>query len=112
MFLILCVRCRIGGSGGLSQRISQDLVRLVLFSDEIRGSIEAERRFRRSSGGGVMGEIHSIDEAGALAGTELTGDTPTLRLFSLLELIASKNQLFTLQGLVETTGMPKPTLHR
>jgi len=59
-----------------------------------------------------MGEIRSIDDAGALAGTELSGDTPTLRLFSLLELVASKNQLFSLQGLVETTGMPKPTLHR
>ncbi|WP_244899513.1 IclR family transcriptional regulator [Mycobacterium sherrisii] len=53
-----------------------------------------------------MGDIHSIDEAA------LTGDTPTLRLFSLLELIATKNQLFTLQGLVELTGTPKPTLHR
>lgn len=59
-----------------------------------------------------MGEIHSIDEAAALAETALTGDTPTLRLFSLLELIATKNQLFTLQGLVELTGTPKPTLHR
>ncbi|WP_301148620.1 IclR family transcriptional regulator [Mycobacterium simiae] len=59
-----------------------------------------------------MGEIHSIDEATALAETALTGDTPTLRLFSLLELIATKNQLFTLQGLVELTGTPKPTLHR
>lgn len=59
-----------------------------------------------------MGEVRRIDEAGAIAGTELSGETPTLRLFSLLELIASKDQLFTLQGLVETTGMAKPTLHR
>jgi DNA-binding IclR family transcriptional regulator len=57
-----------------------------------------------------MGEVRRIDEAGATA--ELTGETPMLRLFSLLELIASKDQLFTLQGLVETTGMAKPTLHR
>jgi IclR family acetate operon transcriptional repressor len=45
-------------------------------------------------------------------GAELTGDTPTMRLFSLLELIASKDQFVSLQGLVEETGMPKPTLHR
>lgn len=43
---------------------------------------------------------------------ELTGDTPTMRLFSLLELIASKDHFVSLQGLVEETGMPKPTLHR
>ncbi len=39
-------------------------------------------------------------------------DTPTLRLFSLLEAVASKDQLFSLQSLVEDTGLPKPTLHR
>lgn len=59
-----------------------------------------------------MGEVRRIDDTGLLTGTELTGDTPTLRLFALLELIASKDQLFTLQGLVEETGMAKPTLHR
>lgn len=59
-----------------------------------------------------MGEVRRIDEANGAGGTELAGDTPTLRLFSLLELIASKDQLFTLQGLVDTTGMAKPTLHR
>jgi DNA-binding IclR family transcriptional regulator len=42
----------------------------------------------------------------------IDGDTPTLRLFSLLEVIAQKDQLFSLQGLVEETGLPKPTLHR
>jgi IclR family transcriptional regulator, acetate operon repressor len=42
----------------------------------------------------------------------LPGDTPALRLFSLLELIASRDQLFSLPVLVEQTGMPKPTLHR
>lgn len=42
----------------------------------------------------------------------LDGDTPTLRLFALLEVIASKDQLFSLQALVEATGLPKPTLHR
>ena len=51
----------------------------------------------------------------AKAGTEpieLHGDTPALRLFSLLELIASRDQLFSLQGLVDETGLPKPTMHR
>jgi DNA-binding IclR family transcriptional regulator len=42
----------------------------------------------------------------------LNGDTPTLRLFALLELIAAKDQLVTLQDLVTETAMPKPTLHR
>ncbi|RXJ69096.1 IclR family transcriptional regulator [Veronia nyctiphanis] len=39
-------------------------------------------------------------------------DTPTLRLFSLLEVIACKDEFFSLQGLTEETGIPKPTLHR
>jgi DNA-binding IclR family transcriptional regulator len=43
---------------------------------------------------------------------EINGDTPTLRLFSLLEVVASKDQPFTLQDVVEETGLPKPTLHR
>lgn len=44
--------------------------------------------------------------------SKLDGDTPTLRLLALLEVIAEKDQFFTLQGLVEDTGLPKPTLHR
>lgn len=44
--------------------------------------------------------------------TPLGGDTPTMRLFALLELIGAKDQLVTLQNLVEETGLPKPTLHR
>ncbi len=59
-----------------------------------------------------MGEIHRIKAAGRPEPSELAAETPTLRLFSVLELIATKDQLFTLQGLVEETGMPKPTLHR
>lgn len=43
---------------------------------------------------------------------EINGDTPTMRLFALLEVIASKDQLFSLQGLAEETRLPKPTLHR
>ncbi|OZM71616.1 IclR family transcriptional regulator [Amycolatopsis antarctica] len=44
--------------------------------------------------------------------TGVNGDTPTMRLFSLLELIAARDQLVSLQGLAEETGIPKPTLHR
>ncbi|MFS2053859.1 IclR family transcriptional regulator, partial [Variovorax sp. CT11-76] len=45
--------------------------------------------------------------------TEATGaDTPAMRLFALLEVIAAKDQRYSLQGLVEETGLPKPTLHR
>lgn len=49
----------------------------------------------------------SLEQTEALA-----GDTPMLRLFALLELIASKDAFVTLQGLVEETGAPKPTVHR
>ncbi len=43
---------------------------------------------------------------------EIDGDTPALRLISLLEVIAARDQLFSLQSLVDETGLPKPTLHR
>lgn len=43
---------------------------------------------------------------------ESAADTPALRLFALLEVIAAKDQRYSLQGLVEETGLPKPTLHR
>ena len=46
------------------------------------------------------------------APVELAGDTPTMRLFALLELIAAKDEFVSLQGLAEETGTPKPTLHR
>ena len=42
----------------------------------------------------------------------LDGDTPTLRLIALLEVIASKDRLSSLQALTEATGLPKPTVHR
>ncbi|MCF8150929.1 MAG: IclR family transcriptional regulator [Burkholderiaceae bacterium] len=42
----------------------------------------------------------------------IDGETPALRLFALLEVIAGKNRFFSLQSLVEETGLPKPTLHR
>lgn len=51
--------------------------------------------------------LHSLPDL-----ARVDGDTPTLRLFSLLEVIARKDQFLTLQGLVEETGLPKPTLHR
>jgi len=44
--------------------------------------------------------------------SNVEGDTPTLRLFALLEVIAEKDEFFSLQSLVEETGIPKPTLHR
>ena len=40
------------------------------------------------------------------------GETPALRLFLLLEVIATRYRPFTLQSLVEETGLPKPTVHR
>ncbi len=43
---------------------------------------------------------------------DLAGDTPTMRLFALLEVFASKDQRYSLQALAEETGLPKPTLHR
>lgn len=43
---------------------------------------------------------------------EINGDTPTLRLFALLEVIASKDRFFSLQGLATETRIPKTTLHR
>ncbi len=43
---------------------------------------------------------------------ELRGETPAMRLFALLELIAAKDEFVSLQGLVDETGMPKPTVHR
>ncbi|MEY2772152.1 MAG: hypothetical protein RIQ38_2571 [Pseudomonadota bacterium] len=42
----------------------------------------------------------------------LDGDTPNLRLFALLEVIARQDAPFTLQAMVQETGLPKPTLHR
>lgn len=46
------------------------------------------------------------------AAVDAGADTPAMRLFALLETIAAKDHLYSLQGLVEQTGLPKPTLHR
>lgn len=43
---------------------------------------------------------------------KVEGDTPAQRLLALLEVIADKDQFFTLQSLGDETGLPKPTLHR
>jgi IclR family transcriptional regulator, acetate operon repressor len=43
---------------------------------------------------------------------DIGGDTPTLRLIALLEVIAARDQRHSLQSLVEETGLPKPTVHR
>lgn len=43
---------------------------------------------------------------------DIAGETPTLRVFSLLELIAAKDEFVTLQGLSMESGIPKPSLHR
>jgi len=40
------------------------------------------------------------------------GDSPALRLFALLEVIAAKERLASLQALADETGLPKATLHR
>ena len=39
-------------------------------------------------------------------------DTPALRLVALLERVAARDELHTLQALAEGTGFPKPTVHR
>jgi DNA-binding IclR family transcriptional regulator len=44
--------------------------------------------------------------------SRLEGDTPNLRLFSLLEVIAQRDSPFTLQNVVQETGLPKPTVYR
>ncbi|MCZ7559504.1 MAG: IclR family transcriptional regulator [Burkholderiaceae bacterium] len=56
-----------------------------------------------------MEELPRSEDAQA---PRIDGDTPTMRLIALLEVIASKDEFVTLQGLVEETGLPKPTLHR
>jgi DNA-binding IclR family transcriptional regulator len=55
-----------------------------------------------------MKMIHSAEAEVA----KIDGDTPAIRLFGLLEMISEKDQPFTLQELVEETGLPKPTVHR
>lgn len=48
----------------------------------------------------------------SVSSARIDGDTPNLRLFALLEVIAQRDTPFTLQAMVDETGLPKPTLHR
>ena len=56
-----------------------------------------------------MSENQNLATQGSI---KIAGDTPTMRLFSLLELIASQDKQFSLQDLVDSTDLPKPTVHR
>lgn len=56
--------------------------------------------------------MHDAAEPATDEGLSLAGETPALRLVSLLEFISTRDQIFTLQSLVVQTGLPKPTLHR
>ncbi len=56
--------------------------------------------------------MNAADKKKASELSRLEGDTPTLRLFALLETVAEKDRFFSLQDLVAETGLPKPTLHR
>jgi IclR family acetate operon transcriptional repressor len=62
---------------------------------------------------GRKGEtMDDLAEPGVDERVSLAGETPALRLVSLLEFISTRDQIFTLQSLVVQTGLPKPTLHR
>jgi IclR family acetate operon transcriptional repressor len=55
--------------------------------------------------------VHKVEnemDVAAIGGAS----SPVLRMFSLLELIASKDNLVSIQMLAAETGIPKPTLHR
>lgn len=56
--------------------------------------------------------MESLTEPELMPGSDVSGETPALRLFALLEFIATRDQLYSLQSLVDETGLPKPTLHR
>jgi DNA-binding IclR family transcriptional regulator len=53
-----------------------------------------------------------VVQASSSAVLESVSDTPALRLFALLEVVAASDQRHSLQDLVEQTGLPKPTVHR
>ena len=57
-----------------------------------------------------MSTLHPLPGAGDTA--DAPGETPALRLFALLEVIAQYQRPFALQDLVEQTGWPKPSVHR
>jgi IclR family acetate operon transcriptional repressor len=53
-----------------------------------------------------------VPKATPASAADAAGDTPALRLFTLLEVVASTDRAFSLQELALETGLPKPTLHR
>ena len=61
---------------------------------------------------GPMKIVQSSPRHTQAAAADAGADTPAMRLFALLETIAARDHLYSLQGLVEQTGLPKPTLHR
>ncbi len=67
---------------------------------------------RRSAENGPGSSVDLVTESGESTIESISGETPTLRLFALLEVIAAKDAFVSLQGLTEETGLPKPTLHR
>ena len=56
----------------------------------------------------MMGSMELVQPIRAVS----EADSPALRLFSLLEVIAGKERLTSLPALAEETGLPKATLHR
>lgn len=60
----------------------------------------------------IVRDVNAQTQEAETAVATVAGETPTLRLFSLLEMIASKDAFVSLQGLTEETRIPKPTLHR
>ncbi len=60
----------------------------------------------------MRGIMESLTEPELSSPGDLSGETPALRLVALLEFIATRDQLYSLQSLVEEVGLPKPTLHR
>lgn len=45
-------------------------------------------------------------------GADITGSRPVMRMFAVLEFIASQGDFVSIQMLARETGLPKPTLHR
>ncbi len=62
----------------------------------------------------MMPGMKPVDLPGAATAhlVESNVATPAMRLFSLLEVIASRDQPYSLQALAQETGWPKPTVHR
>ena len=60
----------------------------------------------------MIAAMRVVDATEIGGGPEVNGRTPAMRLFALLEVIASRDRSFSLQDLVEETGLPKPTVHR